>query len=103
MAAVPMGLCARCRARDRLGYSLLLGLVDAAPEVDDLQTTQLTYRGWSEQCQAGRGPARPPQKASVPHKGHSLPYCVLAPLDGGHRPFWLVTLTFGGLHWRPEP
>lgn len=43
MAADPVRLRAWRRAWGGQGYSLLLGLVDAAPEVGDLQTTQGTY------------------------------------------------------------
>lgn len=43
VAADPVGLRARHRAWGGQGYSLLLGLVNAAPEVGDLQTTQGTH------------------------------------------------------------
>lgn len=56
--AVPMAPCARRGARAGQGYSLLLGLVDAAPEVGDLWTTRTTYLA------VRVGPGRPPPVAA---------------------------------------
>lgn len=53
VAANPVGLRAWRRAWGRQGYSLLLGLVNAAPEVGDLQTTQGTH------LRVRTGPGRP--------------------------------------------
>lgn len=75
----PAGPPAQHGARDRLSYSLLLGLVDAAPEVGDLQTTwRLTATGPAGQ--AGRGPAHPPRCGLRPRPG---------PLGAARGPLWL--------------
>lgn len=69
--------------------------------------------GWltvtSPWSQAGRGPAHPsspqassggPGRASVPHEGYSLSYCVLPPLAGAHCPLALRLVPLTYCWWR---
>lgn len=89
MAADPVRLRAWSRAWGGQGYSLLLGLVDAAPEVGDLQTTQGTYLYicTGPGCMMASCPQAPrwPWKASV---------LLLCPGSFGLEELRLVSLTY---------
>ena len=89
MAADPVRLRAWRRAWGGQGYSLLLGLVDAAPEVGDLQTTQGTYLYicTGPGCMMASCPQAPrrPWKASV---------LLLCPGSFGLEELRLVSLTY---------
>lgn len=95
-AASPTG--PRARRRTPEGYSLLLGLIDAAPEVDDLRTTRrLTWR-----VGAGPGqlwPACPPsaEPGRLARAARSFTVSwLLRAGDARPRPWGRLPLTYFG-------